>query len=119
MPEYDRSVTVTSDGVVTVARLDGTREQVGLLRPRLETDIIRTRNPHAPATAELDPSWSVTFTGQVVRTPAVWETRKGICILDPDGWRQSSALGPKDFSEPITEDEFDRRAASSTVNHRP
>jgi len=55
----------------------------------------------------------------VLKAPREWEQIKGIRVADPDGWRSFSGLGPKDFGEPLTEEEFDRRVATSTVDHRP
>lgn len=43
--------------------------------------------------------------------PEQWGERKGITILDPDGWRIDS----KPFDEPIEESEYDRRMAVSTI----
>ena len=48
----------------------------------------------------------------VVRTPAQWAEEFNVTILDPDGWR--GARG-KDWSEPITRDEFRDRMMQSTV----
>lgn len=44
-------------------------------------------------------------------TPQGWCEFRGIRILDPDGWRSANA---PDWDEPITEAEFDERAAVST-----
>lgn len=46
-----------------------------------------------------------------LRTPGEWQCRKGIRILDPDGWRGRDG---RPWSDPITEAEFDQRAAPST-----
>jgi hypothetical protein len=44
-------------------------------------------------------------------TPDEWSKRFGIKVWDPDGWRSDG----KPWDEPISEDEFERRAAVSTV----
>jgi len=43
--------------------------------------------------------------------PYEWQECKGIIILDPDGWRVDN----KSQFEPITKEEFDKRAAMSTI----
>lgn len=44
-------------------------------------------------------------------TPTQWQRRKRVFVIDPDGWRKDD----KSWDDPITEAEFDRRAAASTV----
>lgn len=48
-------------------------------------------------------------------TPEHWEKLKGIVIVDPDGWRRDGYFL---WDNPITEEEFDRRAAESTIANR-
>lgn len=50
--------------------------------------------------------------GEERRPAREWQERAGYVVVDPDGWREPGAPGP---DEPITYDEFERRAASSTV----
>lgn len=45
-------------------------------------------------------------------TPREWETKTGITILDPDGWRKDG----KSFDEPIDEAEWNERMFISTVS---
>jgi len=73
--------------------------------------------PYAPP--PWDPNRLPPPSPPVLKTPREWEQIKGIRVADPDGWRSFSQLGPKDFGEPLTEEEFDRRVATSTVDHRP
>lgn len=47
-----------------------------------------------------------------LRQPAEWESRTGVRILDADGWREDG----KPWETPITQTEFHRRAADSTIN---
>lgn len=49
------------------------------------------------------------------KTPEDWAEEKGIVIVDPDGWRRDGAPA---LDEPITEEEFNRRAAESTIASR-
>jgi hypothetical protein len=46
-----------------------------------------------------------------LRTPDEWSRIQGVLVLDPDGWREDG----KPWTEPITEDEFAKRLAISTV----
>jgi hypothetical protein len=52
---------------------------------------------------------------ETLRTSAEWQDLKPIKVLDPDGWREGSSLGPADWDKLISEAEFDNRAAESTV----
>ena len=45
------------------------------------------------------------------KTPEEWQKIKEVKIYDPDGWRTDK----KPFDEPISEEEFERRAIDSTV----
>ncbi len=49
------------------------------------------------------------------RTPLSWSIRKGVVILDPDGWDRTNL--DEDWWRPITEEDFDRRAARSTTRY--
>lgn len=51
-------------------------------------------------------------------TPAEWSEWTGIQIMDPDGWRLGSKLGPQGLHIPITHDEFQQRAGESTTGPR-
>lgn len=55
------------------------------------------------------------MTGEV-RTPEEWMWVTGILIMDPDGWRRE---GDPPWSQPITREEFIRRAGVSTVRGWP
>ena len=48
---------------------------------------------------------------QELKTPAEWQQIKEVTIYDADGWRYDN----KNFDEPITSEEFDKRAVESTV----
>lgn len=48
-----------------------------------------------------------------VQTPDEWSRRLGVIVRDPDGWRNDG----KSWDDPISEDEFRRRASLSTVEH--
>lgn len=50
------------------------------------------------------------------KTPEDWARLKGIVIVDPDGWRDDENY--RRWDEPITEEEFRRRAAVSTIANR-
>jgi hypothetical protein len=51
------------------------------------------------------------YDGHIMRTPDEWCRIKGIQILDADGWRGHDA---KDWSEPLTELDFEERALVCT-----
>lgn len=53
-------------------------------------------------------------TTEQLRTPQDWCNLKAMTIVDPDGWMDPT-LGSKGWDEPISEVEFDNRAALSTV----
>lgn len=44
--------------------------------------------------------------------PQAWAVSKRVVVRDPDGWRGADA---RSWFDPITEEEFDRRAACSTI----
>ena len=48
-------------------------------------------------------------------TPADWQRIIGVQVLDPDGWRDGSIFGAKDWNAPVTRAEFLQRAGLSTV----
>lgn len=48
------------------------------------------------------------------RTPAEWEQELGIQVIDADGWADK-----KDWTKPITREEFESKAALSTVISEP
>lgn len=50
-----------------------------------------------------------------LKTPNTWCRELGITVLDPDGWR---GYDYRPWGDPITREEFERRAAVSTCNHR-
>jgi len=52
---------------------------------------------------------------EVLKTPSEWCRKLKLQILDPDGWRGSSPLGPKDFEEPVSLEEFSKRMLYCTV----
>lgn len=56
------------------------------------------------------PQCAVHPDGPELATPDAWCKRLSIHVLDPDGWRRDR----KPWADPITEDEFRRRAAWST-----
>jgi hypothetical protein len=47
-----------------------------------------------------------------LKSPAEWETITGRRVHDPDGWRGADG---RPWTDPITREEFDRRAALSTT----
>jgi hypothetical protein len=47
------------------------------------------------------------------KLPAEWQEQAGFRVADPDGWRGEDA---KPWSEPITWEEFTKRAMRSTVD---
>ena len=47
-----------------------------------------------------------------LRTPQEWQEIMGVVIMDPDGWRTKDAPA---WDEPITQSEFQTRAAISTI----
>jgi|GraSoiStandDraft_45_1057281.scaffolds.fasta_scaffold2663579_2 hypothetical protein len=47
-----------------------------------------------------------------LRTPEQWQEAKGYRVHDPDGWRLPGAPA---WDQPISELEFDLRAATSTI----
>ena len=49
------------------------------------------------------------------RTPDEWCTLLGVTIVDPDGWRGPAG---RPWTDAITRGEFDRRAATSTIDNR-
>lgn len=54
----------------------------------------------------------------VERLPSEWEKVIGLHIKDPDGWREGSIFGAKDWSARITRAEFLQRAGVSTVEKK-
>lgn len=63
------------------------------------------------------PSIYTTLSEPDLRTADAWQIVTGIHVVDPDGWRTGEgALGPTDWSTPISRDEFDARAALSTCH---
>lgn len=48
-----------------------------------------------------------------LRTPEEWGKVKGIRVIDPDGWRGEDGLS---WETPITEEDYDGRAAVSSIN---
>lgn len=51
-----------------------------------------------------------------LKTPEEWSEIRNVTILDPDGWRFTfNGLEAKDFLEPITLDEFNKRMGQSTI----
>lgn len=48
-----------------------------------------------------------------LRTPEEWGKVKGIRVIDPDGWRGEHGLS---WETPITEEDYDNRAAVSSIN---
>lgn len=48
-------------------------------------------------------------------TPRDWQILTGTTIVDPDGWREGSPFGAKDFEEEIDYRDFIRRSMVSTV----
>ena len=48
----------------------------------------------------------------VLQKPSEWAKKLGIVILDPDGWRGKDG---RDFEDPISEAEFERRKVISTI----
>jgi hypothetical protein len=51
-----------------------------------------------------------------LRTPEWWCDKYDLRVYDPDGWR--SATDPRDWDQPITLAEFERRTRTSTVDSR-
>ena len=51
--------------------------------------------------------------GDEKRTPEEWSDLVGVLILDPDGWDRMNF--EESWSTPITRDDFNRRAAESTL----
>lgn len=45
------------------------------------------------------------------KLPSEWERITGIMVMDPDGWDRTK---PDDWFTPITEAEFNSKAAAST-----
>jgi len=59
--------------------------------------------------------WRPDEAGTEKKTPSEWEVIRKIRVLDPDGWdRQNFA---ESWSTPITEYDFWRRAAESTIEN--
>lgn len=54
------------------------------------------------------------MTTEDLRTPSEWEQELGIKVLDADGWDDKNS-----WSNPITREEFQSRAALSTVSFDP
>jgi hypothetical protein len=50
----------------------------------------------------------------VVQKPSEWAKEQRIVIIDPDGWRGKDG---RDFEDPISEAEFERRKMISTIMH--
>ena len=50
-----------------------------------------------------------------IAPPSQWCIRLGVEILDPDGWRPGNPIGPREYGESITEDEFRQRFAFCTA----
>jgi hypothetical protein len=57
----------------------------------------------------------------ILKTPAEWARERNATVVNPDGWTSGTRNdGPRDFTEPITASEFDRRCFASTVDyHHP
>lgn len=55
--------------------------------------------------------------GPVLGLPDEWSALLGVTVLDPDGWDRTSFA--ESWAEPITLDEFIRRAQVSTCRRRP
>lgn len=52
----------------------------------------------------------------IKKAPEIWCLDTGIQVMDPDGWRRK---GDPAWDEPITRDDFLKRAYMSTVNRWP
>lgn len=50
-----------------------------------------------------------------LKRPREWAEEKHLVVRDADGWRNDQ----QDWDDPVTEAEFDRRIAESTVEHLP
>lgn len=61
---------------------------------------------------------------EIMRTPEEWSVLDDITVHDPDGWRFGNrfsdgvATEPKDWTEPITREEWEYRMGTSTVGPR-
>lgn len=53
---------------------------------------------------------------EIVKTPDEWCREFDVTIMDPDGWRPGCSLGYKQYSEPITKNEFRHRMYESTAS---
>lgn len=53
-----------------------------------------------------------------LKTSFEWQNIKGIVIMDPDGWDRNN-LYYSFYEEKISEAEYDRRAAASTISYVP
>ena len=51
-------------------------------------------------------------------TPLEWSSLLEVRILDDDGWRDSSQLGPKSFFQPIGLVEFVERLKPCTIEQK-
>ena len=56
-----------------------------------------------------------TIHGGILRKPEYWANKFGDAIAILNGWREESPLGRRPWDEPITEEEYRRRAAESTL----
>lgn len=64
------------------------------------------------ARCECGSLWEM-YTGyERLRTPDEWQVETGITVHDPDGWR----VDGKDWSDPISKAEWDRRMVQSTIS---
>ena len=50
-----------------------------------------------------------------IKTPDEWCAELGARVMDADGWRGSSG---RDWSDPISREEFDRRLMTCTIDGR-
>lgn len=76
-----------------------------------------------PPSIPVRPYWSYVVSGRVamldavalVKPPRDWELLTRTFVMDPDGWRARRGGVVKPYSQPITLEEFQQRAAESTV----
>lgn len=51
-----------------------------------------------------------------LKTPKEWQVVTGVVVMDPDGWRSKCGKHePRDFNDPITQEEFEDRLSISTI----
>lgn len=53
-----------------------------------------------------------------LKRPIDWEKEYNLIIWDCDGWRPGCSLGAKDFTEPISREEWESRMHDSTIGPR-